>query len=147
MTENIRGEKVVYERKSKDNDVCRGCPYSPFSKSCLVWKYINPSICREVKKEIAEMPIKVHQSPDREEVAIIRVLSGWTSITAEGQYPMYYYSYYKLKSITDCNGYRVVSIRKSNEGAYLAYLKEQEKQQKKPPPTLDKYTPPHNIWI
>jgi len=49
----IRGEKLIYDRKEEILEVCQGCAWKPYKQSCLLWKYLTPELCKEIREELA----------------------------------------------------------------------------------------------
>lgn len=136
------GIVIKYEEEEKVPDICIGCP---FSNSC--YKYTNPILCREIKKDIEkEFEKRVpHQSPPEETISIIRVLHGHGK-TSEGQNECYYYRYSRIKSVTDMNGYRIISKRTATEKDWIKYELEEQKKQENKFPDIH-LVPPPNPWL
>lgn len=139
MTKQIRGEAIIQE-EIEEIDICVGCRWSPIGQSCLIWKYRrNPEICKSMRKMIADESSKHYISPDREETSVIEILSHWDYKTKEKQF-----KYVRIKEKLDCNGWRIISTRKTDLAGYQRFLDKKAKEKAKK--SLLKYIPPLNPW-
>lgn len=138
--ETIRGERTVYER-TLEEDICVGCCWRPMGGSCLLWKYRTPEACRAVKEDLKNWKPSGYHSQPEISVSIHRVLSQWDYKTRFKSY-----KYYRITSIVDMNGYRIVSTKPATEGEWLAFVKKEKEKEKQPPPSLEECPPP-NHWI
>jgi len=138
MTKVVRGEKLIYE-EAKEEDICRGCAWSPIGQSCLVWQYRKPEVCKSIRKILADEPTGHYISPNQEKTSVIEMLSYWDCDTKKKEF-----KYVRIKSILDCNGWRIVSTRKTNFAGYQRFLKKKAKEKAKAR-TLLQYIP-INPW-
>lgn len=135
------GITIKYKKAEKVQDICIGCPYYTYC-----YKYLNPELCKTIKDDIYKdfEKKKPYHSPPEETVTIVRVLCGHGK-TTEGQNECYYYRYYRVKSILDINGFRIISKRTSTQDDWINYeLNEQRKFRMKFPDIH--LVPPANPW-
>ena len=126
-------------------DVCRDCSWKPFGGSCLVWKYLSPEICKQIKEEIDKIPIRGYQSPPLESVNVVRVLCGFDySVDPEIEPTGTYYKYSKVKSVMRVKEWITISSIQITKEEYEAFIKEEEENKNKV--TLSQFTPPSNPW-
>jgi len=137
--EKIRGEKLIYE-KTKEEDVCLRCHWNLYG--CLIYKYRrNPEICKSIRKMIADEPTKHYISPNQKETSVVEILSYWNCDTKEKRF-----RYAKITSILDCNGWRIISVRKTTLGEYQRFLDKKAREKAKKAHTLLAYIAPINPW-
>ena len=107
-------------------EICRGCVWKPSGGSCLVWKYMTPEICKEVKDEIANMPLRFAQSIPREYVNVVKVLCGFDySADPEIKPTGTYYKYSKIESVLR-DGILIKSSTPITEQEYEAFIREEK---------------------
>jgi len=136
----VRGEKLIYE-KAKEEDICLRCHWNS-SGGCLIYKYRrNPEICKSMRKILADEPTKHYISPSQKETSVVEILSYWNCDTKEKRF-----RYAKIISILDCNGWRIVLVRKTTLGEYQRFLDKKARKAKKAKARTLLNIPPINPW-
>lgn len=126
-------------------EICSGCGWKTADTGCVLWKYLNPEICKELKEDLDKIILRAYQSPPLESVNVVRVLCGFDySVDPEIEPTGTYYKYSEIKSVMRCGEMTIQSRRSITKGEYEASIKEEEKKKKKT--TLSQFTVSHNPW-